>query len=135
MDRQLLKLTSNNRENPNQNMCAMAVANALGVKDENRAMSKLHLLMVKHWAGMLADEQIDAWANEDIWGENYQMDAAHVEESVRYFLAEVEEKTELTDMYELFIDDVDWEALKDAALKIAVEEWNNPKNNNKDQAA
>jgi hypothetical protein len=97
--------------------------------------TKLRQFMVKHWAGMLADEQIDAWANEDLWGENYQMDAAHVEESVRYFLGEVEEKTELIDMYELFIDDVDWEALKDAALKIAVEEWNNPKNNNKDQAA
>ncbi len=36
MDRQLLKLTSNNRENPNKNVCAMAVANALGVKDETR---------------------------------------------------------------------------------------------------
>ena len=36
MDRKLLKLTSNNRENPNQNVCAMAVANALGVKDETR---------------------------------------------------------------------------------------------------
>lgn len=36
MDRQLLRLTSNNRENPNKNKCAIAVANALGVKDETR---------------------------------------------------------------------------------------------------
>jgi len=87
----------------------------------------LKQIMSKHWAGMLVGEQIDAWADEDLWGENYQMDTAHVEESVRYYLSDVEESEELKDLYCLFIDHVDWQALKEEVMKLAIVKWNNQK--------
>ena len=86
--------------------------------------TQLRNLMSKYWAGTLASEQIMAWNDPDIWGYNYQMDADHAEESVRYFLSDVEENEELKDVYRLIIDAVDWEELKEEAVKIATVEWN-----------
>ena len=76
-------------------------------------------IIAKHWEGMLVDEQMDAWAYEDLWGENYLMDAAHAEESVKYFLSEVEETTEVKDLYSLLIDYVDWQDLVKRVQKAA----------------
>lgn len=85
--------------------------------------TELRNLISKHWAGMLADEQIMAWKDPDIQGYNYQMDVDHVEERVRYYLSNVEENEELKDVYRLIIDDVDWEALKEEVLKEATSQW------------
>ena len=89
--------------------------------------TQLKNFMSKHWAGMLADEQIMAWTDTDIWGEHYQMDAEHAEESVMFYLSDVEENEELKDVYRLVINDVDWEALKEEAVKLANVQWNTPK--------
>lgn len=84
---------------------------------------QLKNFMSKNWAGMLADEQIMAWKDPDIWGYNYQMDADHAEESVRCYLSDIEENEELKDVYRLIINGVDWEALKEEAVKLATIEW------------
>jgi extradiol dioxygenase family protein len=80
-------------------------------------------VMTKHWLDMLVSEQLEAWGDEDIWGKNYQMDAAHAEESVRYYIKEVEDNEELRDVYGLIIDCVDWQALKEEVLKEATLQW------------
>jgi hypothetical protein len=89
--------------------------------------AQLKNFMSKHWADMLAGEQCMAWKDPDIWGDNYQMDADHAEDSVMSYLSCIEQNEELKDMYCLVIDDVDWEALKEEAVKQATVEWNTAK--------
>ena len=80
-------------------------------------------LMEKYWLDMLADEQLEAWKSPDICGENYRMDAEHAEDSVRFFLDEVEEDGELEDLWRLVIHFADWKRLADRAVEAATVRW------------